>query len=164
MDANDLVARLTRRALETPGIHVAPAGPSDAFDFAAYRLSAQPETAARVVRGGHARSTAAMFDEFAAAWQFPPYFGRNWPAFDECLGDLDWLPARAYVLVVLDAQKLLDHEPPEAFQALVDRLVELTHEGPGPVLPRTPRGRGRRGDGRRGGVRRRLATGRAGRG
>ena len=35
------------------------------------------------------RSVAAVFDEFAAAFQFPYYFGRNKDAFDECMRDLD---------------------------------------------------------------------------
>jgi hypothetical protein len=29
--------------------------------------------------------------EFAASFQFPYYFGENWPAFDECINDLSWL-------------------------------------------------------------------------
>src|ERR1051326_1670912 len=53
----------------------------------------------RRIRGHKAKTTAALFDEMAAALQFPSYFGENWNALDECLNDLEWLPGDAYVLV-----------------------------------------------------------------
>jgi hypothetical protein len=54
-----------------------------------------------------------LFDTFAAAAKFPTYFGRNWPAFDECLADLEWLPASGYVFILRNPQRLLAHEPSE---------------------------------------------------
>ena len=45
----------------------------------------------RTVRGRKIRTVGRLFDEMAAALQFPYYFGENWPAFDECLADIDWL-------------------------------------------------------------------------
>lgn len=41
------------------------------------------------------RTVAQLNDEFSAALQFSAYFGENWPAFNECLKDLDWLPYEA---------------------------------------------------------------------
>jgi len=43
-----------------------------------------------------------VLDRFAAALRFPAWFGRNWDALADCLGDLSWLPADGYLL-------LLDH-------------------------------------------------------
>ncbi|MCB1738755.1 MAG: barstar family protein [Gammaproteobacteria bacterium] len=40
----------------------------------------------------------------ASAMKFPAYFGSNWDALDECLGDMDWLPADGYVLVLHDSE------------------------------------------------------------
>ena len=54
-----------------------------------------------------------LFDAFAAAAQFPDYFGRNWPAFDECLADLEWLPASTYIVILRNPQRLLEQEPAE---------------------------------------------------
>jgi Barstar (barnase inhibitor) len=65
----------------------------------------------RVVRGRKMRSVDRLFDEVAAAFQFPNYFGENWPAFAECLGDLDWLPGSAYALVIVDAAPVLEEDP-----------------------------------------------------
>ncbi len=34
-----------------------------------------------------------LFAVISNAMHFPDYFGHNWDALDECLGDMDWLPA-----------------------------------------------------------------------
>jgi hypothetical protein len=53
-------------------------------------------------------------DEFAAALQFPQYFGENWAAFDECLSDMEWLlPAAGIAIVMYDAVEVLADSPDE---------------------------------------------------
>ena len=65
----------------------------------------------RTVRGRKARTVAELFDEFAAALQFPYYFGENWAAFDECFSDLSWLHVQSgIVVVILDAEHVLKEE------------------------------------------------------
>jgi hypothetical protein len=56
-----------------------------------------------------------IFDEFAAAFQFPYYFGENKDAFDECLRDLDDFvgSATGYVAVIRDSAHLLADQPEE---------------------------------------------------
>jgi hypothetical protein len=71
----------------------------------AWRIQASG-TVARVVRGWKAPTEDALFSEVGAALQFPDYFGENWAATAECLGDLDWLPGTGYVLVVAGAAAL----------------------------------------------------------
>jgi hypothetical protein len=62
----------------------------------------------RVVRGRKMRDYVGLFDEFAAALQFPWYFGENGNAFDECIADLSWLPQQfGYVLVIVDPKQVL---------------------------------------------------------
>ncbi len=93
-----------------PWLHVLLAGESDACDALwALERSSEKRTVCRVVRGHKATTKPAFFDECAAAWQFPYYFGENWDAFEECLTDLQWLPAEAYVFCVTRAVHLLDY-------------------------------------------------------
>jgi hypothetical protein len=80
---------------------------------------AHPTAVIRVLRGKKCRSLDAFFDEAAAALQFPYYFGENWPAFDECITDLEWLPASAYLIVISNAHLLLEAEPDGDFRVLV---------------------------------------------
>lgn len=49
-----------------------------------------------------------LFNAFAEAAGFPGYFGKNWPAFDECLADLEWLPGSGYVFVLRNSDRLLE--------------------------------------------------------
>ena len=52
-----------------------------------------------------------LFAVVASAMQFPDYFGNNWDALDECLGDMDWLPAEGYLLVLRNASKGWSRNP-----------------------------------------------------
>lgn len=79
-----------------------------------YRLPADG-IVVREVRARKMPTIGAVFDEFAAAWQFPYYFGENKDAFDECMRDLDEFVGRArgYVVVVRDCAELLRDERAE---------------------------------------------------
>ena len=48
------------------------------------------------------RDKHTLIDAIAAALEFPPESGHNWDALADSLGDLSWLPAEGYLL-------LLDH-------------------------------------------------------
>jgi hypothetical protein len=77
-----------------------------------YRLPANGYLV-RELRGSKMSTVSALFDEFAAALQFPYYFGENKDAFDECMRDLDEFVgiAAGYVLVIRDAEQVLSAEP-----------------------------------------------------
>jgi RNAse (barnase) inhibitor barstar len=66
-----------------------------------------------VVRGGKCRTAAGLFAELAEALEFPDYFGHNWDALEECLVDLEWLPAKGYVLLFTDAELILPDDEEE---------------------------------------------------
>lgn len=40
-----------------------------------------------------------LLARIAAALDFPDWFGHNWDALADCLDDLEWLPADAYVIL-----------------------------------------------------------------
>jgi hypothetical protein len=64
----------------------------------------------KVLKGGKCRTPAGLFAEFAQVLKFPDYFGHNWDALEECLADLEWLPAKGYVLLFTAAEKILPDE------------------------------------------------------
>jgi len=63
--------------------------------------------ALKVIKGSHCKTPAKLFVEFAQALEFPDYFGHNWDALEECLADLEWLPAKGYILLITDAECVL---------------------------------------------------------
>jgi RNAse (barnase) inhibitor barstar len=112
-----------------PWLHVLLAGESDVCDALwALERSSEGRAVCRVVRGHKATTEPAFFDECAAAWQFPCYFGENWDAFEECLTDLEWLPAEAYVFCVTQGVRLLDKEPSDQQHRLLLVLQRIAKE------------------------------------
>ena len=89
------------------GIVVVPMDASSVTDACWDFQRSGQDRAVRFVRGSKMASANGVFDQFAAALQFPYYFGENWAAFAECIQDLSWLPASHYVIVVLESEALL---------------------------------------------------------
>ncbi|WP_114724204.1 barstar family protein [Rhodococcus sp. AG1013] len=48
-----------------------------------------------------------LFEIYGKAFRFPAYFGKNWPAFDECLTDLRDMPSPKYLVVIEHAEVIL---------------------------------------------------------
>ncbi len=77
----------------------------------------------RIFRGQRCGSKKSLYQEFAAAMQFPYYFGHNWDAFDECINDLNWLPANKYVILITNFHEVLS-ENPEDLSIFMDIIKE----------------------------------------
>jgi hypothetical protein len=77
----------------------------------------------RTARGRKMRTVDALFDEMAAAMQFPQYFGENWPAFDECLADMDWLPMSVGIVVVVPEPDEVLADSPDIELGVFVRMV-----------------------------------------
>ncbi|TLF56048.1 barstar family protein [Nocardia cyriacigeorgica] len=84
-------------------------------EFSGVRQQAPSGYRVRELRGTKMRTVAGVLDEFAAALQFPYYFGGNKDAFDDCLRDLDDClgSAEGYVVVIRDADQVLADAPQE---------------------------------------------------
>jgi RNAse (barnase) inhibitor barstar len=76
--------------------------------------------ALRTVNGRKCATPAGLFAEFARALEFPDYFGHNWDALEECLADLEWLPAKGYVILVTDAQAVIPDD--DEYETLLEVL------------------------------------------
>lgn len=73
--------------------------------------------ALKVIQGAKCQTTAGLLTEHARALDFPDYFGHNWDALEECLTDLEWLPAKGYIFLITNAGCVLpdDEEEYETF-------------------------------------------------
>jgi Barstar (barnase inhibitor) len=87
----------------------------------------------RVLRGSRCGSPAGLFQEWGAALQFPYYYGHNWAALDECLEDLEWLPARRYVFFLTEFQDVLAASDADlrSYVRLLQHAVTSPAEGGG---------------------------------
>ena len=74
----------------------------------------------KIIKGRHCTTPAHLFAEFAQALEFPDYFGHNWDALEECLADLEWLPAKGYIFLITDAGCVLPDE--EEFETFLEIL------------------------------------------
>jgi hypothetical protein len=69
--------------------------------------------ALRVIKGAKCETTHGLLTECARALDFPDYFGHNWDALEECLADLEWSPAKGYILLITDAAHVLPDDEEE---------------------------------------------------
>jgi hypothetical protein len=77
------------------------------------RLASRASVHVVEISGREGRTKRDLLAVAARALRFPDYFGENWDAFEECLRDLEWLPARAYVVGVSDVDQLLAESEPD---------------------------------------------------
>ena len=87
----------------------------------AHDASSHSSINVRFIRGQRCRSSDRLFQEWAAALQFPYYFGHNWGAFDECICDLDWIQATRHLIFITNAYQILRDEE-RVLPSLVRRL------------------------------------------
>lgn len=87
--------------------------------------------ALRAINGKKCSTPSGLFTEFARALDFPDYFGHNWDAMEECLADLEWLPAKGYILLITDAQAVLaaDEDEYETFIEILSDAGEAWSKG-----------------------------------
>jgi RNAse (barnase) inhibitor barstar len=109
-----------------PWFHVLLAEEAVVDDLAVrFHGPAARDTVIRVLRGNHMSTVDSLLVEFASALQFPSYFGHNFNALKDCLTDLAWLPASAYVLCVTHAEMVLADAPPDDLGALLQLLLTV---------------------------------------
>lgn len=79
--------------------------------------------AVRRLDGSRMRTAEELWAEFARRLDFPPYFGHNWAALEDCLTDLDWLRAPSYLIVIDSADQILAEEQDPLVGLFGDLLV-----------------------------------------
>jgi RNAse (barnase) inhibitor barstar len=79
------------------------------------------------IDGKNCKNSKSLFKEFAIKFKFPDYFGYNWNALDECINDLEWLPADGYVVEVENSDLLLVNDKND-FKILIELLYNTCVE------------------------------------
>lgn len=85
------------------------------------------------LQGSELTTLDGVFENYAREFGFPDYFGHNYPALEECLTDLDWLPAPGYLTVVADGHRVLEAEHAErpTFRRSLERIGDDWHRALG---------------------------------
>lgn len=113
---------------QPPYLHIILAE-DELFSRWAYKVALQQQAlVVRRLRGNKMKSRVSLFDEFSAALQFPYYFGENWDALEECLGDLNWCPADGYVLFISTAVETLTSELGNQFDVFIQVLSNVSRQ------------------------------------
>ncbi|MEZ5614890.1 MAG: barstar family protein [Rhodocyclaceae bacterium] len=64
------------------------------------------------------RDKRGLFERLDADLNFPDWFGHNWDALADCLGDLSWLPAEGYLVLLEHCEGIADDDPADFATAL----------------------------------------------
>jgi len=71
----------------------------------------------------------ALLERFAAALAFPDWFGGNWDALEDCLGDLSWREDRGRLLLIEGFESLASGSRDD-FHILLDLLGDVAQHWP----------------------------------
>lgn len=75
-----------------------------------------------VLDGRGVTGARPLFDRCARVLAFPTWFGHNWDALVDCLGDLGWLPGKGHVLL-WEQYGVLARTDPAAWQTALDAFA-----------------------------------------
>jgi len=86
-------------------------------------IAIPPGFVVKELHGRKCHTKAGLLGEFARILDFPDYFGKNWDAFEECVTDLQWLPAPGYLFIVTEAEQVL-RDRDEEYETFLKILEE----------------------------------------
>ena len=119
------------QSLKPPWVHLLMTEQEDGGDRLHLDL---PEFRIITLDGHLCETKESLFSEYARAFDFPEYFGGNWDAFEECLSDLEWIPASGYVTLIRHVEHVLPNHD-EDYATCIEILQEvgegwsLSHHG-----------------------------------
>jgi RNAse (barnase) inhibitor barstar len=129
MDPNRIVQVLSKT--KPPWIHLVVGQKQTILELLTRKIYFQDKIrkfAIRDVPGDRCFTKQSLLRELARVLEFPPYFGYNWDALEECLLDLaDWMPAEGYILLFLDTDKVLTDSEGD-FTTLISILKSVAGE------------------------------------
>lgn len=117
---------------DIPRAGVRPLPPDSSARIAA--AAAQVNQACLRVSLNGCQDKTELLQRFATAFAFPDWFGHNWDALADCLGDLEWMPTHGYVLLLEHAADFRATHP-EEFDTLLDVLRDTSRQWAADGLP-----------------------------
>ena len=97
---------------------------SDAEVYRKLWRESQEDSYTSYIRGLRCKTVEDYFREISASFQFPKYFGENWPALDECLCDLEWLKMKRVFVIVDDFSQMFSEEAEEDRETIRNLVVK----------------------------------------
>lgn len=83
-----------------------------------------PNIKVKIIRGDRCNTKGELFKEFSRVLQFPNYFGENWDAFEECIGDLSWLKTKGIIIIITNSNMILKEENEDVLRTFTSILLE----------------------------------------
>ncbi len=83
--------------------------------------------------GNKMKTNDSLFDEFVKVFEFPDYFGHNYDALDECIGDLGWIDFSVGIILVKDSCTLLSKEKSDTLEILNSVFQDASREWSKPI-------------------------------
>ncbi len=117
--------RLESAPGQSPWAYLLPVGERDVDDSVAV-VEGSLRSVVRIVRGQRCSTRKLLFQEWAAALQFPYYFGENWDAFEECMADLAWLPRGRRLFFVTNVDRIIRDK--QDFRQFIDSLRSASEQ------------------------------------
>jgi RNAse (barnase) inhibitor barstar len=114
--------------LPPPGVHPLHPGQFPSLQAAAQACGARfiPLSLAAI------SDKAGLLRALGAALDFPDWFGHNWDALEDCLGDLSWIQSNCIVVVIQDAGTLQQCAPADyrvALEIFADAAASQADQG-----------------------------------
>lgn len=124
-----------------PWFHVIAGKPESIADaLCVWEREALGNRIGRIVRGAKCQSPAELFDEWAAALQFPVTFGENWDAFADCMRDWSHVRDKSLIAIgVTQADQLLRDAAEKPQKTMAAALMMCAEDMNMPNRPRKPR-------------------------
>lgn len=125
-------------SIDSSWAHLFVAQDSEVDDLTAKYMASRDGRLIRVIRGTRSMTADRLFQEFAAALQFPYYFGHNWDALRDAFRDLEWKANRGCFLFLTHVDQVLEQQE-GAFQVLTELFADTAKEWALPI-ENDPRG------------------------
>jgi len=116
-----MAAPVQLRSVKPPWVHLVVLDPGQKPESA---LAVPAGFAVRTIDGRRAGTKRAFLSELARVLEFPKGSGRNWDALEELLADLEWLPAKGYLLILTNADDLLAGDPDD-YDTFIEILTDV---------------------------------------